>query len=195
MTIALLIVHHAHDIVIGLVVSISPTFLLGSRLISSSRRTVFTDNLMILFPSSWLINIMRTHMQPHTIPNDPNTSAAIEQAHLKNQEHRPIGELAKRTLNVATDFDMTADSQAQGTAMAMLIAHESEPFRSTMIGVLHTWAGSDPKHDPAVLGMIRAGSRSIRKFLDSDAVAREFARRVGQCGLLVLAEMTQKNRN
>jgi hypothetical protein len=126
---------------------------------------------------------------------DPTTSAAIERHYLKSMACRPTGELATHILNTSPDFDMEETSKEHGTAMGTILAGESALFRSHMIGVLNDWVNSDPSQDAEIIGLIRAGSPAIRKFLDSEEVAREFARRVGQRALVVLAEMTQKNRN
>lgn len=128
-------------------------------------------------------------MNPHP------TSAAIEQAHLEAQAKSPIGAFATSIRNTATEFDLEQDSLLHGNAVGMTVAAEPEPYRSGMVTTMRVWAGSDPQHDAAVIGLIRAGSPTIRQFLNSDAVAREFARRVGRRALLVLAETTQKNRN
>lgn len=116
------------------------------------------------------------------------TSAAAEQVHLEGQAKSPYGEFVTRILNISSDFDMEKDSFAHGTSTGLLIAAESEPFRSHMIDRMHQWAGIDPQHDVAIIGMVRASCRTIRRFLDDEAVARQFARLLASQALRVLAD-------
>jgi hypothetical protein len=56
----------------------------------------------------------------------------------------------------------------------------------------HQWAGIDPQHDVAIIGMVRASCRTIRRYFDDETVARQFARVLARQALRILVDREKK---
>lgn len=70
--------------------------------------------------------------------------------------------------------------------IAYLLTSEDTTYQSFMVAHLKRDLGHDPAHDAEAIAFIRAGCPTIRRFLNDDKVARQFARLVAYHALGII---------
>lgn len=109
----------------------------------------------------------------------PETAHEIEQRLLASTHGRPTGAAIQLMQDTATSFDMATTSESHG----FMLANEPMAYQAQMVAKMNRFRGHDPADDAEAIAYFRAGSATIRRFLNDDAVARQFARLIARHAL------------
>lgn len=115
---------------------------------------------------------------------------SIEQKLLASYKGRPIGDSMMKMMNTADSFDVKSTSEAMGYFLGQLLMSESPVFQAEMLAMMKAYVADDPNQDAEVIAKIRISCPTIRRFLDDDTVARQFAHFVGLNTLIVFEALT-----
>jgi hypothetical protein len=117
------------------------------------------------------------------------TAIEIEQMMHAACHGTPIGVLAELMKDSETSFDMNTASKDLGAMIGLEMANEAPDIQAGLVARLMRYRGHDPADDAEAIGHIRSSCVTIRKFLNDDAVARQFARLVAHHALTVYVSL------